>query len=199
MRRFPYAAVISVAFLAACSNSDVFAPVPAASKFTSNVLLGFNADVPVRISEFHYDNANGDVNEWIEISAPGGTNLQGYTIALYDGTNGMTYATRFLGSVVNASCSGRGVVIHMVTNPPGLHNGPAGMALVRPDNSVVEFFSYEGSFTAVNGPAAGMTSVDIGVSEGSGERLGIEARSDAGNALGGVEIEVNLPVAHGMS
>ena len=77
MRRSLYAAVISAAFLAACSNSDLLAPVPAASKIGSNVLLGFNADVPVRISEFHYDNANGDVNEWIEISAPGGTSLQG--------------------------------------------------------------------------------------------------------------------------
>src|SRR5687767_1928801 len=107
MRRSLYAAVISVAFLAACSNSDLLAPVPAASKVASNVLLAFNADQPVRISEFHYDNAGDtDFNEWFEISAPGGTSLQGYTIVLYRGSDGMSYGTRFLGSVVNASCNG---------------------------------------------------------------------------------------------
>ena len=74
MRRSLYAAVISVALLAACSNSDLLAPVPAASKVASSVLLDFNTDQPVRISEFHYDNAGDtDFNEWFEISAPGGT------------------------------------------------------------------------------------------------------------------------------
>ena len=36
---------------------------------------------------------------------------------------------------------------------------------VNPDGKVIEFLSYEGSFTATNGPAKGMTSTDIGVSE----------------------------------
>src|SRR5262249_37211206 len=31
--------------------------------------------------------------------------------------------------------------------------------------TVIQFLSYEGTFTATNGPAAGMTSTDIGVSE----------------------------------
>ena len=30
---------------------------------------------------------------------------------------------------------------------------------------MVQFLSYEGSFTATNGPAAGMASTDVGVSE----------------------------------
>ena len=168
MRRFSYAAVISVALLAACSDNDLLAPVPVASKVAPSVLLSLNATQPVRISEFHYDNSGNDTNEWIEISAPGGTSLQGYTIALYNGVDGMSYGTRFLGGVVNTMCNGRGVMIHMLP-ANGLQNGPAGMALVRPDNTVVEFFSYEGSFTAFNGPAAGMTSVDIGVSETGNE------------------------------
>ena len=40
--------------------------------------------------------------------------------------------------------------------------------------------------------------IDIGIGEGLGEGFGVEARADAGNALGGVEIEVDLTVAHGM-
>ncbi len=39
------------------------------------------------------------------------------------------------------------------------------MALVDPSSNVVLFLSYEGSFAATDGPASGMTSVDIGVAE----------------------------------
>ncbi len=39
------------------------------------------------------------------------------------------------------------------------------MALVDADSNVIQFISYEGSFTAASGPASGMTSTDIGVSE----------------------------------
>lgn len=52
---------------------------------------------------------------------------------------------------------------------PGLQNGaPDGLALVgpAPDNVVIEFLSYEGAFTAANGAAVGLTSTDIGASEG---------------------------------
>ena len=48
----------------------------------------------------------------------------------------------------------------------GLQNGGNdGFALVDNLGHVVELLSYEGVFTASNGPAAGMTSVDVGVSE----------------------------------
>jgi hypothetical protein len=57
-------------------------------------------------------------------------------------------------------CEGNGVSVALT---PGLQNGsPDGLALVAPGNVVVEFLSYEGTFNATNGPAAGMTSVDIG-------------------------------------
>ena len=38
---------------------------------------------------------------------------------------------------------------------------------------MVEFLSYEGVFTAVNGPAAGLTSVDLGVSEVASTPVGL--------------------------
>ena len=52
----------------------------------------------------------------------------------------------------------------------GIQNGsPDGIALVDAGNALVEFLSYEGVFAGVGGPADGVTSVDIGVSEnGSG-------------------------------
>jgi hypothetical protein len=47
----------------------------------------------------------------------------------------------------------------------GIQNGaPDGVALVQ-SGVVIQFLSYEGVMTAVGGPAAGMTSVNIGVSE----------------------------------
>ncbi|MCK7509520.1 MAG: hypothetical protein MZV70_39445 [Desulfobacterales bacterium] len=47
-----------------------------------------------------------------------------------------------------------------------------GVALVDAGNSVVQFLSYEGAFTAANGPAAGLASADIGVAEAGTEPLG---------------------------
>ncbi len=118
-------------------------------------------DVPF-ISEIHYDNAGADTGEAIEIQAPVGYDLSGWKIYLYNGTGGVTYnPTTTLSGVVPSS----GVV---VTEYPvnGLQNGdPDGVALVQPDGTVSEFISYEGTFTATNGPAAGRLSVDIGVAQ----------------------------------
>ncbi len=49
----------------------------------------------------------------------------------------------------------------------GLQNGsPDGIALVDDTGAVVEFLSYEGTFFASDGPANGLSSTDVGVSEG---------------------------------
>ena len=41
----------------------------------------------VFINEFHYDNAGGDVNEGIELAGPEGTDLAGWSLVLYNGSN----------------------------------------------------------------------------------------------------------------
>src|SRR6185503_1048801 len=46
-------------------------------------------------------------------------------------------------------------------------------ALVDASAAVVEFLSYEGTFTATNGPANGLLSTDIGVTEAGTEPLGM--------------------------
>lgn len=119
----------------------------------------------VRISEIHYDDDGTDEGEAIEISAPAGTDLTGWSVVLYNGSNGTAYDTRTLDATVPASCDPRGVVVldYLVN---GIQNGgPDGMALVDAGNNVIEFLSYEGAMTAVDGPAAGMTSTDIAASE----------------------------------
>jgi DNA/RNA endonuclease G (NUC1) len=118
---------------------------------------------PVFVSEFHYDDAGGDSDEKIEVSGPAGQSLDGWSIVLYNGNGGAAYLTIPLGGVFADACDGRGVV---VVDAAGIQNGaPDGLALVAPGNVVIEFLSYEGTFTATSGPANGLTSTDIGVDE----------------------------------
>ncbi len=64
---------------------------------------------------------------------------------------------------MSTTCGGYGLVFVAI---PGLQNGaPDGVALVDNNGTVIQFLSYEGTFTASDGPANGMTSTDIGVSE----------------------------------
>ena len=122
---------------------------------------------PTRFSELHYDNFNVDAGEAIEIEGPAGTSLDGWSVVLYNGSNNQPYSTQLLSGTITESCSGRGVIV--VSYPQdGIQNGsPDGMALVNASGQVVEFLSYEGTMTAAAGPASGMPSTDIGVSENS--------------------------------
>lgn len=52
------------------------------------------------------------------------------------------------------------------------HGSPDGIALVDNNNNIVQFLSYEGTFTAVDGPASGITSTNISVSESAGTAIG---------------------------
>ncbi|MGG6241551.1 endonuclease/exonuclease/phosphatase family protein [Nodosilinea sp. AN01ver1] len=119
----------------------------------------------VFISEFHYDNTGTDVGEFIEIAGPAGTDLSGWSLVLYNGNGGTVYNTVALSGVIADQSNGHGtVVVDFPSN--GIQNGaPDGLALVDGLGNVVEFLSYEGSFTAVGGAADGLTSVDIGVAE----------------------------------
>ena len=130
------------------------------------------AATPVFINELHYDNSGQDQGEAIEVAGPVGTDLSGWTIVLYNGSTGASYDTLSLTGTIPTNCSGMadGVV---VVNAPGLQNGaPDGLALVDGSSTVVQFLSYEGSFAANDGPASGMTSTDIGVSEPGSTSVG---------------------------
>ena len=135
----------------------------------------------VRISEFHYDNAGTDTGEAIEVSAPAGTDLTGWTVVLYNGTGGASYDTDPLPATVPATCGARGVVVlNYAAN--GIQNGaPDGIALVNASGAVVEFLSYEGVFAGTNGPALGLTSTDIGALQNGNGPVG---ESLARNAAG---------------
>ncbi len=123
-----------------------------------------SAQTQLFVNELHYDNAGEDLNETIEVAGPAGTDLSGFSLVLYNGSGGTSYATLPLGGTLADQCGGFGT---QAVAAPGLQNGaPDGFALVNSAGQVLQFLSYEGSFTASNGPAAGLTSTDIGVSEG---------------------------------
>lgn len=121
------------------------------------------------INEFHYDDLMADNGEFIEIAGPAGLDLTGYTVHLYNGSNGTPYGVATLSGLIPDQGGGFGTVAVTYADTAGgtLQNGaPDGFALVAPDETtVIQFLSYEGPLTATSGPAAGMTSTDVGVSE----------------------------------
>ncbi len=136
------------------------------------LLCGFalQARADVFINEFHYDNVNTDSGERIEVIAPAGTNLSGWSIALYNGGDGRRYQTLSLSGTTADQCGGHGTV---TVNVAGIQNGsPDGFALVNASGQVVQFLSYEGGFTAADGPAAGLASTQIPKSETSSTPVG---------------------------
>ncbi len=141
-----------------------------AQAFTANPATVF-------INEIHYDNAGTDAGEFVEIAGPAGTSLAGWSIELYNGSGGARYDTDALSGSIPDQQSGYGTVsISYPSN--GIQNGsPDGVALVNA-TTVVQFLSYEGSFTATSGTANGVTSTDIGVEEtgGSSEPAGLSLR-----------------------
>lgn len=128
------------------------------------------AGTTVFINEIHYDNTGGDTGEAIEIAGPAGTDLTDWSLVLYNGNDGAPYgSTISLSGSIPDQQDGFGTLSF---SRSGIQNGaPDGIALVN-SGTVSQFLSYEGTFTAVGGPAKGMTSTDIGVAESSSTREG---------------------------
>ena len=128
------------------------------------VVTSFSFGQSIFINEIHYDNIGVDSNEGVEIAGPAGTDLSGYEIRLYNGSDNETYSPiiYLLGTIPNQQ-NNMGTLWFPKT---GIQNGsPDGLALIDNLNNVIQFLSYEGVITALNGPAVGLTSVDIGIFE----------------------------------
>jgi predicted extracellular nuclease len=127
----------------------------------------------VFISEIHYDNAGTDTGEAIALTGVAGLSLDGWSLVLYNGDTSKVYNTKLLSGVIDNEGSGRGeVVFSYPVN--GIQNGPAeGIALVNANGQVVQFLSYEGAITAIDGPAKGMLSTDIGAAQPSTSAVGL--------------------------
>ncbi len=131
---------------------------------------GGGGDATVWINEFHYDNDGADTGEFVEIAGTAGADLAGWSVVAYNGSGGAAYATVNLSGVLANQMGGFGTASFAMA---GMQNGsPDGLALVDGSGSVVMFLSYEGAFVATDGPATGLTSTDIGVSEASTSPVG---------------------------
>lgn len=122
------------------------------------------------INEIHYDNSGGDTGEGIEVAGPAGTDLSCYTLVPYNGNGGSEYSSTSLSGTIPDEGCGYGAIWFPIS---GLQNGsPDGIALIDCGGNVVMFLSYEGSFTATDDSAIGVTSTDIGVTESGGTPVG---------------------------
>ncbi|MBA2390400.1 MAG: ExeM/NucH family extracellular endonuclease [Geodermatophilaceae bacterium] len=158
-------ATLSIATIAAVTASGLALAGPAVADHTTSGVF---------ISEFHYDNVSTDSGEAIEVQAPEGTDLTGWSLVLYNGSGGAVYDTDLLSGVVDDS---QVVVVEYPSN--GIQNGsPDGIALVDDSGAVQEFLSYEGTMTAVGGPADGQLSVDVGVEETGDTPVGHSLQRD---------------------
>jgi uncharacterized protein len=131
-------------------------------------LLGTCAQAQIIwLNEFHYDNIGTDAGEFVEVAAPSSlTALSTITLTLYNGATGASYGTTHTLDTFTVGGNSGGYTFYSLAFPvDGIQNGaPDGFALDQ-SGSVLQFLSYEGSFAATAGPASGMTSTDIGVTE----------------------------------
>lgn len=142
--------------------SHLFAPILVEASPITNVF----------INEIHYDNAGGDQNEFIELAGIAGTNLDGWSLYFYNGNGGERYDKQFTFGdwLLNDVDSGFGFASVYIS---GIQNGaPDGVVLSDKQNNIIQFLSYEGSFTANDGIAKGLTSIDIGVQEAANTPVG---------------------------
>jgi predicted extracellular nuclease len=140
----------------------------------------------VFISELHYDNVGVDAGESIEVTAPAGMDMAGWSIVLYNGSGGTVYTTTNLTGIVPGTPGTVGAFT--VTYPEnGIQNGaPDGIALVAPSGVLRQFLSYEGVFAGVGGAASGITSTNIGVFELGGDPLGLSLQLVQSSGTGAV-------------
>jgi hypothetical protein len=158
----------------------------------TSIFVGYSQTV--FINEIHYDNAGADANEGFEIAGPAGTDLSCYDIVLYNGASGASYATINLSGIIDDEGCNYGALWFSFA---GIQNGaPDGIALYNSCTAtVIQFLSYEGSFTATNGVANGVISTDIGVAE-SGATLTTESLQLTGTGTTYPEFGWNAPATN---
>lgn len=96
----------------------------------SLTMIAASASEDVWINEFHYDNADADVNEGVEIAGPAGVVVDGYRVILYNGDAGQLkpYGTVSLSGTIDDEGCGFGALWFSRSE---IQNGsPDGLALV---------------------------------------------------------------------
>jgi len=119
------------------------------------------------INEIHYDNVGADVGEFVEIAIqnPENYNLSDFSVVLYNGNGGKSYNTSQINTYTQGYLDVGTNIQLFYSNISGIQNGsPDGIALGY-KTTLIQFLSYEGTFTGLGGIADGIQSTDIGVFE----------------------------------
>jgi len=115
-------------------------------------------------------------DEFIEIALDSYIEPTDAQVLLYDGADGTIYSTIGVNTFVVGEEQNGKIMYSLEITGDGLQDGPDGIALTV-DGAVEQFVSYEGTFTATDGAASGLTSVDYGIAEenvASGTSIGLQ-------------------------
>lgn len=123
------------------------------------------------INEIHYDNDGGDVAEGVEIviEDAGSYTLSDFQVTPYNGNGGTSYSAATAETFTVGATEGN---FTFYVYEVSLQNGAPDGVCLSYQGTVLQFLSYEGSFTATDGDANGLTSTDIGVSEAGTAAIG---------------------------
>jgi len=146
------------------------------------------------INEIHYDNSGTDTGEAIEVVIENASSydLSLFVITLYNGNGGGAYGTYTLDTFIQGASDGNFTYFSALIS--GIQNGgPDGIALSY-DGTLIQFLSYEGSFTAVGGVADGQNSEDISVSEPGSTPIG-QSLQLVGNGIKYSDFTWSAPMA----
>jgi hypothetical protein len=120
------------------------------------------------INELHYDNSGADLNEFIEVVSD--TVQDSLFIYLYNGINGLPYDSVLLDTLFWNNPDPDYYTV--IWQPDDIQNGsPDGAVLLRGD-SMLEAIAYEGEFTGISGPAAGILFKDIDIRQDGSSQSG---------------------------
>ena len=119
------------------------------------------------INEIAYDDAGTDDMEFVEIAGPAGFDLSNCTLQFYSAAGTELYNTLTLSGIIPNESGGVGAVVFPVSP---IQNGVDGVAL-ECGGTLIEFISYEGTFTPTTGPAAGVVSTNIGMDNNNDDSL----------------------------
>jgi len=133
------------------------------------VSAGLSAQI-AWVNEFHYDNGGGsDTGEFFEVFVQTGSTLSSLTLSLYRDV-GTVYASLTLDTFSTGDSNSTGTFYSKLIS--GIQNGGADGWSLSGAGLSTQVFSYEGTFTATEGPANGLSSTDIGVEESGSTAVG---------------------------
>ncbi|WP_051138435.1 ExeM/NucH family extracellular endonuclease [Deinococcus ficus] len=177
----------------------------ATTTFTVNVTPAIVAGTPW-VNEISYDStATNDLgDEYVEVIVPAGYDVSKLSLVLYNGNGGAVYRTDLFVNNATANTTVTKSTINSnydayLFNFGGTGNifqngDPDGVAICN-DTTLVQFLSYDGTFTGVGGCAGGVASTAIAVSQPNSTAPGNSLQlSGTGNKYS--DFTWNAPAAH---